>query len=213
MKLDQKILAIVGVLVLDCLVGFIVISKAISDNGIVLAETKENTILFEELTGKVDETNNTVELTKKEEQAKEIKSKIVYDGMTIDQLSAKLEKSMNSNLKGKGALFATESIKLGLDPYLAVAITLQETGCSYDCSSMVKMCNNVGGLKGKPGCNGGSYMSFSSLDEGIKSYLKILHKRYYSKGLTTPEKMNASYAASPTWASKVNWYIKKVKAA
>lgn len=213
MKLDQKILAIVGVLILDCIVGFIVISKAISDNGIVLAQTKENTFLFEELTGKMDETNKTVEITGKEEKEKEIKSKIVYDGLTMDQLSAKLERSMHSSLKGKGALFATESIKLGLDPYLAVAITLQETGCSYDCSTMVKMCNNVGGLKGSPGCNGGSYMRFNTLDEGIKGYLKILYKRYYSRGLTTPEKMNASYAASKTWATKVNWYIKKVKAA
>ena len=55
-------------------------------------------------------------------------------------------------------------------------------------------------------------MSFNSLDEGIKGYLKILYDRYYSKGLTPPELMNPSYAESKTWASRVNYYIEKIKA-
>ena len=54
-------------------------------------------------------------------------------------------------------------------------------------------------------------MSFNTLDEGIKGYLDILYNNYYSKGLTTPELMNPTYAASTTWASKVNWYIEKIK--
>ena len=56
-------------------------------------------------------------------------------------------------------------------------------------------------------------MSFSSMDEGIKQYLNILYNRYYSKGLTTPELMNPYYAESTTWASNVNNYIRKIKAA
>lgn len=136
------------------------------------------------------------------------KASIVYDNMTMEELSQKLEKSMNSSLKGKGELFATYSIELGLDPYLALAIVLHETGCSYSCSSLVRTHNNLGGLKG----GNGKYMSFNSLDEGIKGYLKILYDRYYSKGLTTPELMNPSYAESKTWASRVNYYIEKIKA-
>ena len=115
---------------------------------------------------------------------------------------------MNSSLKGKGELFASYSIELGLDPYLALAIVLHETGCSYSCSSLVKTHNNLGGLKG----SNGKYLYFNTLDEGIKGYLDILYKNYYSKGLTTPELMNSRYAASTTWASKVNWYIEKIKA-
>ena len=133
---------------------------------------------------------------------------IVYENMTMEQLSQKLEKSMNSSLKGKGELFATYSIELGLDPYLALAIVLHETGCAYECSSLVKYNNNIGGLK----ASNGKYMSFKTLDEGIKGYLNILYKNYYSKGLTTPELMNPKYAASKTWASRVNWYIEKIKA-
>lgn len=136
------------------------------------------------------------------------RSKIVYDNMTMEQLSAKLERSMNSTLNGKGELFATYSIKLGLDPYLALAIVLHETGCSYSCSGLVQTNNNIGGLKG----SNGKYLYFNTIDEGIKGYLDILYKRYYSKGLTTPELMNPVYAQSTTWASRVNWYIKKIKA-
>ena len=136
------------------------------------------------------------------------KANIVYDNMTLEELSEKLEKSMNSSLKGKGKLFATYSIELGLDPYLALAITLHETGCSYSCSGLVQTHNNLGGLKG----GDGRYMSFPTLDDGIKGYLNILYNRYYSKGLTTPELMNPVYAESTTWASRINWYIDQIKA-
>lgn len=136
------------------------------------------------------------------------KANIVYDNMTLEELSEKLEKSMNSSLKGKGKIFATYSIELGLDPYLALAITLHETGCSYSCSGLVQTHNNLGGLKG----GDGRYMSFPTLDDGIKGYLNILYNRYYSKGLTTPELMNPVYAESTTWASRINWYIDQIKA-
>ena len=58
----------------------------------------------------------------------------------------------------------------------------------------------------------GSYFVFDTQEEGIKSYITNLYDNYISKGLTTPELMNPTYAASTTWASKVNWYIEKIKA-
>lgn len=209
MKIDQKKLAIFMVLVVDCIVGFIVIKENFSNKDVVLAQPKNNKVVLQSLNQTVEATSKDVEVKAKEE---EIKASIVYDNMTLEELSAKLEKSMNSSLKGKGALFASYSIELGLDPYLAVAIVLHETGCSYDCSQLVKTCNNVGGLKGNPGCNGGSYMAFNTLDEGIKGYLDILYNNYYAKGLKTPEQINPKYAASQTWATKINWYINKIKA-
>jgi hypothetical protein len=159
---------------------------------------------------------NEVIENKKEKDAREyaayLESLVVYDGLTMDELSAKLEKNLHSTLDGTGKLFAEYSIKLGLDPYLAVSIVLLETGCNWECSELVKQCNNVGGVKGSPGCFGGSYQKYSSLEEGITSYLDLLYNNYYSKGLTTPEQINPKYAASTTWASKVNKYIEKIKA-
>lgn len=147
----------------------------------------------------------------KEQEAR--KQKIVYDNLTLDELSAKLDKSLNSTLSGQGNTFATYAVELGIDPYLSVAIVLHETGCKWNCSTLLKQCNNVGGMKGSPGCNGGSYKAFPSLEEGIKAYMDNLQRNYFSLGLTTPETIGPKYAASSTWASKVNAYINEIKAA
>lgn len=136
---------------------------------------------------------------------------IVYDGMTMTELANKLDRSLGSTLTGTGYTFASESLALGIDPYLAVAIVLHETGCRWGCSYLVRACNNVGGMKGSPGCNGGSYASFATLDDGIRSYLSNLHRNYYTYGLTTPETIGPKYAASTAWASKVNWYIDYIR--
>ena len=74
--------------------------------------------------------------------------KIVYDGMTIEELSDKLDRALNSDVSGKGNLIATHSLEMGVDPYVATAILLHETGCKWNCSRLVRECNNVVGQKG-----------------------------------------------------------------
>ena len=138
---------------------------------------------------------------------------IVFDGMTLDELAAKLDRSLKSTLAGTGMSFAKHATELGIDPYLAVAIVLHETGCNGTCSEQVRNCYNVGGMKGGPSCNGTSYKKFNSLDEGIAAFMNNLKVKYYDQGLNTPELMNKKYAASQTWSSKVNMYIEKLKAA
>ena len=136
---------------------------------------------------------------------------IVYDGMTLEQLAAKLDRSLSSNLEGYGYSFAKYSIDYGVDPYLAVAITLHETGCTWTCSNLVRSCNNVGGMRGQ-GCNG--WAAFDSLDAGIEAMISNLSRNYIQKGLTTPETISGKYASnSQTWAGKINNYINKVKSA
>ena len=139
--------------------------------------------------------------------------KIVWDGLTMGELTDKLNRTLNSTLSGKGEIFATHSLELGMDPYLAVAIVMEETGCKWECSYLVKACNNVGGQKGSPGCNCGSYKAYNSLDEGIIGYLDNLYYNYYAYGLTTAELMNPKYAENIKWATNVNAYIEKIKAA
>ena len=136
---------------------------------------------------------------------------IVYDGLTMNELADKLNRSLNSTISGKGYLIASYSLQLGIDPYMATAIILHETGCNGTCSSLVRECNNVGGQKGGPSCGGGSYKAYATLDEGIMGYLDNLYRNYYIYGLTTPESIGPKYAASPTWASKVNNYITLIK--
>lgn len=225
---DEPSAIIIILVVLNLIVGSVVLTGKTTDifvsnyNG----TTSNQTVTREEVVKKS-------ELTK-EAQAKEEKQKVeeienpmveelvdaavatpeptVYDGLTMKGLSEKLERNLNSNLKGYGHLFASYSLELGIDPYLALAITLHETGCKWNCSTLVKQCNNVGGMKGSPGCNGGSYKAFATLEQGIRSYLENLYYNYYRYGLKTPEAMNSKYAESKTWANQVNHYLNQVRA-
>lgn len=149
------------------------------------------------------------ELSKENNVTKRV---IVYDGMTMSELTEKLNRSLKSTIAGKGDIFASYSLERGVDPYLAVSIMLLETGCNWSCSSLMRRCNNVGGQKGSPSCDGGSYKSYPSLDEGIKGFIDNIADNYYAYGLTTPEAMNKKYAASNMWAIKVNNYISSIKA-
>jgi len=136
---------------------------------------------------------------------------IVYDNMTEDQLTEKLNRSLPSTLSGTGYIFSSFTAQTGMDPYLSVAIVLHETGCKWGCSDLVNSCYNVGGMKGAPGCYGGEYQAYSSLYDGINSYLNRLYYNYYANGLTTPELINPIYAESSTWASQVNAYMNEVR--
>lgn len=175
-------------------------------NGLVY-KTDSMDIVIQEMVPKV-----IIKGTKKVETKKvspTISKKIVYDGLTMDELVAKLNKNLKSTLSGKGNIYAKYSMEYGVDPYLALAISLHETGCNSNdtCSNLVKTKNNVGGMMGRNGA-----LSFATLDEGIQKFIKNIKENYYDYGLKTPEKMNPKYAASKTWASKVNKYIETIKA-
>lgn len=154
---------------------------------------------------KTEEVTTTV-VEEKEETKTVEEPAVVYDGLTMEQLVAKLNKNLNSTLSNTGNLFASYSLNNGVDPYLAVAIALHETGCKWSCSGAVKNNNNVGGMY-----SSGSLMSFSSLEEGISAFIKNLKTRFIDKGMTTADQMSGKYASSPTWASKVNNYISIIK--
>ncbi len=137
----------------------------------------------------------------------------VYEGMTIDELAEKINRNLGSGyIAGKGYLIASQCIEKGVDPYVAVAIMLHETGCKHNCSALVRTCNNVGGQKGDPGCNGGSYKAFATLDDGIIGFISNLHRNYYSKGLNTIESIAPKYAASSAWPGKIRSYVEQIRA-
>ncbi len=137
---------------------------------------------------------------------------IVWDGLTEEELTAKLNKNLYHELSGTGKYFTAYTAETGLDPYLAVSIVNLETGCKWGCSYLAKKCNNIGGIKGRPSCNGGSYAKYNSLEEGINSYLNLIYKYYWNKGLKTAEAMNTKYAESKSWTKKVNAYYETIKA-
>ncbi len=172
-------------------------------NEIVLAQELYNPTIYKEEVVDLD-------LTSEEETIQEIVPERieVYDNLTIEELTEKLNRTLSSDLSGKGEIFAKYSVELGVDPYLAVAIAMHETGCTWDCSYLAKTCNNVGGQKGT-GC--GEYQAFDTLEDGIYGFILNIKNKYVDYGLMTAEEMNPKYAEDPNWSSKVNKYIEKIK--
>ena len=157
------------------------------------------------------ETTLTTKITTKETTTTTPVKQIVWDNLTLEELTNKLDANLYDTLKGTGVHFASFTRDYGLDPYLAVSIVNLETGCKWGCSRLVKQCNNIGGLKGRPSC-GGAYMKYNSLEEGIYGYLNIVYKYYWLEGLTTAELMNPKYAEDPLWSQTVNAYYETIKA-
>ena len=92
---------------------------------------------------KIAEEEKAKEEELKRKEAEEKAKAIVYDGLTMEELSAKLNRTLASDLAGYGETFATQAISLGIDPYLSVAIVMHETGCKWNCSTLLKQCNKV----------------------------------------------------------------------
>ncbi len=136
---------------------------------------------------------------------------IIYEGMTLTELTNKLNNHLKGYLMNTGYFFAKYTKDTGMDPYLSVSIVLLETGCKWTCSFLTVECNNIGGLKGGKSCNNGSYSKYDTLDDGIAGYLSIIYNNYYLKGMDTADKMASTYAESPTWAYKVNKYIEEIR--
>ena len=149
----------------------------------------------------VEEPKQEVQAPKQEVQApKQVEQ-------ALKELAEKLNRSLKSTLAGTGLIFANDAVTLGIDPYLAVGIVLHETGCNYSCSKLARENYNFGGMK----ASSGNYQKFNSVEEGIHAFMNNLSKKYVLVGLDTAEKMNSKYAASKTWATKVNNYKEKVK--
>lgn len=132
---------------------------------------------------------------------------VVYKDLTLKELSIKIDKHLNSTLKGYGEYIASLAIDRGVDPVVAASIILLETGCKYSCSALVNNNFNVGGLRGANG-----WMKFNSLEEGISAFIGNLKVNYYDLGLTTPKLMNKKYASSSSWHVKVDNYVKAIMA-
>ena len=138
----------------------------------------------------------------------------VWDDLTMDELVAKLDANLKSDLTGTGYLYAKYALQYGVDPYLAVGISLHETGCNSTCSAQVVDCNNVGGQRFQPACYaGGTYGKYDTLEEGIEGFVRNIYNNYFAMGLTTADAMQAKYVGtgSTSWAPKVNHYIEIIK--
>lgn len=183
----------------------------------------------EEIVENIEVINITESVAVKEENDKEIKPVVNNDEeetiienkeieenpeeiLLISETISKLDNNLKNELSGLGGIFVEYYKQTGLDPFLAAAIVLHETGCNWNCSNLVKECFNYGGMKGGENkYKDTNYTCYSSKEEGLNAYLNMLYNNYYSKGLTTPELINPKYASSLEWSVVVNKYINMLK--
>jgi len=219
-KLISSVLIIVGI-------GMIAVAFALESNRLNKDKAIITNLSEINIKSMATSTNNAIKVQKQEKQesntiqavemeitpaAVVIPPRIeVYEGMTMEELAEKLNHSLKNELSGKGQIIAEKCIELGVDPYIATAIMLHETGCSQSsCSYIARTCNNFGGQKGS-GC--GSYQAYGSVDEGITGMISNLYRNYYAYGLNTVEAIGHKYAESAVWPTKINNYVSNLRAA
>ncbi|MEG1299698.1 MAG: glucosaminidase domain-containing protein [Erysipelotrichaceae bacterium] len=115
-----------------------------------------------------------------------------------------LNRAFEFKLAGYGAFFYDVCNQYQVNPYLAASIMIYE---SYrGASPMITRQNNVGGMRVH-----GTWMTFSSLEEGITAFVANLSNLYTSQGLTSPEAMAGRYAeGSQEWVKSVNIFYHEI---
>lgn len=135
-----------------------------------------------------------------------------YNGESIDKIGEKFNKAFKKTfLEGYGNYIASVSISKGINPYLIGGIILESTNCKRDCSIILKQCNNVSGTKGTPGCFGGSYKKYNTVEESISELVANISKDFYSQEMQVPLKMFKKYGKTEVWAFKVSNYMEELK--
>ena len=135
-----------------------------------------------------------------------------YEGEEIDTIADKLEKTfLKTPLESHGKFIAENSVKKGVNPYLIGGIILESTACKNECTIVFKQCNNVAGLKGVPGCFGGSYKAYNSIDDSILDLISKIKNDYSDKDMQVPNKMYKSFGKNATWAFKVSNLMEEIK--
>ena len=219
-KKVSYIILMIGILMIST---GMMINKNSKDNYLNLSQIEEIDIknlsantkaIFKEETNNKSESNDNLLLESIEMETAPASVIIpprieVYGGMTLEEVAAQINKSLKNDITNKGMVIASKCIELGVDPFIASAIILHETGCGQNqCSNIARNCYNFGGQKGS-GC--GAYQRYNSVDEGLAGMISNLYRNYYARGLTTVETIGPRYAESNTWVSKINWYVNKLK--
>jgi hypothetical protein len=102
--------------------------------------------------------------------------------------------------------FVREADRLSLDWRLVAAISgLESSFCKFIPSSSY----NCWGWGIPTGASHG--IVFQSYSDGITKVSEGLRKRYFDRGMVTIEDVGKVYAASPTWASRVRFFMNDIE--
>ncbi len=147
---------------------------------------------------------------KEKEEEKVVDTK--FNGESIESIGKKFDKyTKKTPLEGYGEYIARTSINKGVNPYLISGIILENSNCKIECSVIFKECNNLTGLKGEPGCFGGTYKKYDKIEDSISDLVNQINKDYYTKEMQAPYKMYKSYGKNSSWALKVSNFMDAIK--
>lgn len=221
--LNRKIKGALLILMV-CLIAFIGFSKAgilfsVSSGDVITVSTTKKTfepnnllasvnkIEEEKITTTTSAVTTTTNITKKQTTTKQeetTSSELIYAGETLTEISEKLNAKFKGSLTNMGETLARLAIEKGMDPYLVAAISVHETAFGQSSAAINKY--NFGGIM----CSG-RLCTYDSAEHGLVSFVNVIYKNYFSKGLITAEQMNSKYAADTSWASKVNAHYDALK--
>ena len=135
-----------------------------------------------------------------------------FNGESIEVIGKKIDKYCSKTpLDGYGETIARASIRKSVNPYLISGIILESTNCKVECSVIFKECNNVSGIKGTPGCFGGTYKSYTKIDDAITDIVNEISKNFYTLEMQAPYKMYKNYGKTSSWAFKVSNFMDAIK--
>lgn len=150
-----------------------------------------------------------------EDEPKEVEEDPVdtsFNGESIESIGKKIDKYCKKTpLEGYGEYIAKASIRKSVNPYLISGIILESSNCKNDCSVIFKECNNVSGMKGSPGCFGGTYKQYNDLEDAISDIVNIISHDYYTPEMQSPYKMYKNYGKNSSWALKVSNFMESIK--
>ena len=135
-----------------------------------------------------------------------------YGGESVEKIANKFEKYFKkTSLVDYSKHIATSAIKKGVNPYLIGAMILVNTNCNNDCNIIFKNCNNVGDMKGTPGCFGGVYKKYDSVESSIDDLIDYVYDKFVVNDLTSPNAIYKKYGKDSSWAFKVINHMEKLK--
>lgn len=115
-----------------------------------------------------------------------------------------LNKILRGKLAGKGDIIIKYCNMYKVNPAVIAAIMCNES--AYGNSNLANTKNNFFGMRNKKG-----WLSFSSVEEGIRRGISNISKNYINKGLNTFEKMVRKYAeGGSAWIPTNEGIIKKI---
>ena len=211
MKIESigKSLFVVGICMI--FMGIVMINRNsidLKDNDIAYLETNINYVKSSNVQAREVEDNSELGLKDINVEAADgslVRIEVV-DHFTREEIIKKLNSRLGGVLSGKGQLITDTALKLKVDPFVAAAIMMHETGNGT--SRIARTCSNVGGQKGS-GC--GAYQAYPNIDAGIVGMINNLYRNFYSKGLTTIDSIGPRYAESGAWPAKIHSYVNMLK--